>query len=52
MRRRPLTCSKFFLEGIKILLESNLHPHQANTGHNTGREDDKSTEGITDLAAS
>lgn len=46
-----LTCSKFFFESIQILLESHLHPYQANTGHNTGSKDDKSTEGITDLAA-
>lgn len=49
---RPLTCSKFLLEGIQILLQSNLHPHQAHAGHDTGGKDDKSTEGITDLAAS
>ena len=36
----------------EFCMQSNLHRHQANTGQDTGGKDDKSTEGIPDLAVS
>lgn len=42
---------ELFLEGIRSL-PGDLHPHQANAGHDTGGKNDKRTEGITDPAAS